>query len=70
MGLPQSEIYTKILSNRIIKNLTKLKNWSKQWNLAKIRVTSLQVVSLSQNHDFHLSTKIQINQRYVTEPKS
>lgn len=53
MGLPQSEIYTKILSNRIIKNIKKLKKWSKRWNLAKIRVTSLHVVSLSQNHDFN-----------------
>ena len=53
MELPQDKIYTKMLSNKIIKNLKKLKKWSKRWNLAKIRVTSLQVVSLSQNHDFH-----------------
>ena len=41
MGLPQGEIYTKMLSNKIIKNPKKLNKWSKRWNLAKIGVTSL-----------------------------
>ena len=59
-----------MISNRIIKMIKKLKTWSKRWNLAKIGVTSLTVVRLSQNNDFHKPTKIQINQRYVTEPKS
>ena len=67
MEPPQDKIYTKMLSNKIIKNLKKLKKWSKRWNLAKIRVTSLYTVSLSQNNIFHLCTKIQINLRYPNQ---
>ena len=63
MEPPQDKIYTKMLSKKIIKNLKKLKKWSKRWNLAKLRVTSLLIVSLSQNNIFHLCTKIQINLR-------